>query len=202
MKKSLLIVLFLFLSACEQPSPKVFNKLTQKAVILAFGDSLTYGTGATKSTNYPSVLSNMSQHKVINAGNSGEITRNGLSRLPALLDLHKPELLILIHGGNDMLRKVPLQETADNLKQMIGEAKQRNIKVVMLGVPAPRLFLLSSAEIYKQVAEEQNIPIDLETLPKILGDNSLKSDTIHPNAAGYKIMADSIFALLVDAGAL
>jgi len=101
-----------------------------------------------------------------------------------------------------MLRSIPRQQTATNLKRMISEAKQRNIKVVMLGVPAPRLFLLSSAEIYQQIAEEQNIPIDLETLPKILGDNSLKSDTIHPNNEGYKLMANNIFALLVDAGAL
>lgn len=202
MIKRLLIVVFFLLFACEQSNPPLFSKLTQGAVILAFGDSLTYGTGASKNANYPSVLSTLSHHKVINAGNPGEITRHGLSRLPALLDKHKPELLILIHGGNDMLRKVSQQETADNLKQMIVEARQRDIEVVMLGVPAPSLFLLSSADIYQQIAEEQNVPIDLETLPKILGDNNLKSDTIHPNEAGYKLMADNIFGLLVDIGAL
>ena len=202
MKKTLLIVLFWSISACQQSTPAVYEKLTQGAVILAFGDSLTYGIGASKNVNYPSILSTISHHKVINAGVSGEITRNGLNRLPALLNKYHPELLILIHGGNDMLRNIPRQQTANNLKKMISEAKRRNIKVVMLGVPAPRLFLLSSAEIYQQIAEEQNIPIDLETLPKILGDNSLKSDTIHPNNEGYKLMADNIFSLLVDTGAL
>ena len=202
MKKSLFLLLFFFLTACEQSSPPVFNKLAQGAVILAFGDSLTYGTGAEKGANYPSVLSSISHHKVINAGIPGEITRHGLTRLPTLLDKHKPELLILIHGGNDMLKKVPQQNTANNLKQMISEAKQRNIKVVMLGVPTPRLFLLSSAEFYQQIADEHNIPVDLDTIPHILGENSLKSDTIHPNNAGYKLMADNIFGLLVDTGAL
>ena len=202
MKKTLITLLLFCVSACQQSTPPVYEKLTQGAVILAFGDSLTYGIGASKNVNYPSMLSAKSHHKVINAGVSGEITRNGLKRLPALLNKYHPELLILIHGGNDILRSIPRQQTATNLKRMISEAKQRNIKVVMLGVPAPRLFLLSSAEIYQQIAEEQNIPIDLETLPKILGDNSLKSDTIHPNNEGYKLMANNIFALLVDAGAL
>ncbi len=156
-------------------------------MILAFGDSLTYGTGASKNANYPSILSNISRHQVVNAGIPGEITRDGANRLPGLLDKHQPELLVLIHGGNDMLRKIPQQQTVTHLTQMINEAKQRHIKVVMLGVPAPRLFLLSSAQIYQQIAAEHNIPIDLETLPKILGDNTLKSDTIHPNNEGFDI---------------
>jgi len=200
--KRLLITLFIFLAACEQVNTPKLNKLTQGAVILAFGDSLTYGSGAAKDANYPSVLSKISRHKVINAGVPGEITRAGLSRLPALLDKYNPELLILIHGGNDLLRQISQQEIAGNLEQMISAAKQRNIEVIMLGVPAPRLFLLSSAKIYQQVAEQQNIPVDLETIPHILGDNSLKSDTIHPNKDGYKLMADSIYKLLVNQGAL
>jgi acyl-CoA thioesterase-1 len=202
MKKSLIFLFFFFLSACGQSNPPIFDKLARGAVILAFGDSLTYGAGASKSANYPNLLSTISHHKVINAGVSGEITRQGLNRLPVLLDKYKPELLILIHGGNDMLRRVPQQETASNLKQMINQAKRRNIKVVMLGVPAPGLIWLSSAEIYEQVAEELNIPIDLETIPNILGDNSLKSDTLHPNSEGYQLMADNIFNLLVNTGAL
>jgi len=144
----------------------------------------------------------LSDRAVINAGIPGEISSNRLSRLPALLDKHQPELLILIHGGNDMLRKIPQQQTRGNLKQMINEAKQRNIKVVMLGVPKFNLFLLSSSEIYQQVAEEYKIPIDLESLPHILSDNALKSDTIHPNDQGYRLMAENIHELLVAAGAL
>lgn len=202
MKKVLLLVLTLLISACDNKPDPVFNKLSQEAIILAFGDSLTYGSGASKGANYPSVLSVLSTHTVINAGIPGEISSKGFSRLPALLDKHQPELLILIHGGNDMLRKIPQQQTSDNLKQMINEAKQRNIKVVMLGVPKFNLFLLSSSEIYQQVAEEYNVPIDLESLPHILSDNALKSDTIHPNDQGYRLMAENIYELLVEAGAL
>jgi len=202
MKKVLLLVLTLFISACDNKPDLVFNKLSQEAIIRAFGDSLTYGSGASKGANYPGVLSVLSAHTVINAGIPGEISSNGLSRLPALLDKHQPELLILIHGGNDMLRKIPQQQTSDNLKQMISEAQQRNIKVVMLGVPKFNLFLLSSSEIYQQVAEEYKVPVDLESLPHILSDNALKSDTIHPNDQGYRLMAENIYELLVEAGAL
>ncbi len=191
----------LFLSACENPSP-VFEKLSPDAIILAFGDSLTYGSGASQNETYPAILSALSSHEIINAGIPGEISRSGLYRLPSLLDEYQPELLILIHGGNDMLRRIPQQQTTDNLKQMINEAKLRNIKVVMLGVPEFKLFLLSSAEFYQLVADEHKVPIDLETLPKILSTNYLKSDAIHPNNKGYRLLAESIYNLLIDSGAL
>ncbi len=201
MTKAFFITLFIFLSACGTPEP-TFEKLSKDAVILAFGDSLTYGTGASAGMSYPEILSSLSFRKVINAGIPGEISSAGLKRLPALLDEHQPELLILIHGGNDMIRKIPQQQILNNLQQMLNEAKQRNIKVVMFGVPKPSLFLMSSAEIYQQIADQHLVPIDLETLPKILRSNNLKSDAIHPNSAGYKMMAENIFNLLVDTGAL
>lgn len=201
MKKSTLIILLIFLSACNNTTA-VFEKLSQDAVILAFGDSLTYGTGASQDNDYPSILSSLSAHQVINAGIPGEISRDGLERLPEVLDEYQPELLILIHGGNDILRRIPQQQTSDNLKQMIQLAKQRDIKVVMLGVPEFGLFLLNSSEIYQQVAEAQKIPTDLDTLPEILSKNQLKSDTIHPNDKGYQLMAENIYDLLAQTGAL
>lgn len=201
MNNLLVYLIVLLLSACSKSEP-VFEKLSDDAVILAFGDSLTYGTGASKDNSYPKTLSTLSDRKVINAGIPGEISREGLDRLPELLDHYQPELLILIHGGNDILRKLPRQQTVDNLNQMIDTANQRNIKVVMLGVPNPGLFLISSAEFYQQVANEQKIPIDIETLPEILSSNHLKSDMIHPNSDGYKVMAENIYNLLVNTGAL
>ncbi|MCK4840484.1 MAG: arylesterase [Methylococcales bacterium] len=201
MNKILILFITLALSACEKNSP-VFDKIADDAVILAFGDSLTYGTGSSQDADYPAILSTLSTHEVINAGIPGEISQSGRRRLPALLDQYQPELLILIHGGNDILRKMPKQQTADNLAHMINEAKQRNIKVIMLGVPKPGLFLMDSAEFYQQVAESHKVPIDLDTLPNILGSSDLKSDTIHPNNQGYQLMAEKIFNLLLKTGAL
>jgi acyl-CoA thioesterase I len=85
---------------------------------------------------------------------------------------------------------------------MIELAREQGIAVVMLGVPEPGLFLLSSADFYGDVAEEARIPIDLDLLPDILADNDLKSDMIHPNKQGYRRMAESLHALLLEGGAL
>lgn len=201
MKKPLLLAIFLLLIACSEPS-KTLTKLSDDAVILAFGDSLTYGTGASPGHNYPGILAGLAAREVINEGVPGEISGDGLKRLPALLDQYQPELLILIHGGNDMLRNIPNEQTADNLDRMIAEANSRHIEVVMLGVPKFNLLALNSADFYQNVAETRQILMDLNTLPEILGDKSLKSDMIHPNDAGYQLMANNIFNLLKQAGAL
>ncbi|WP_024299579.1 arylesterase [Methylomicrobium lacus] len=195
------LVLLLLLTACNKSSDAL-TKLPSDAVILAFGDSLTYGTGASPQHDYPSVLAKLTTLQVVNAGRPGEISGDGAKRLPALLDQHQPDLLILIHGGNDMLRRIPPEQTADNLKQMITLARNRQIGVVMLGVPKPAILWMSSADFYQAIAEALNVPIDLETLPEVLGDNSLKSDLIHPNDQGYEKIATQIHSLLVDSGAL
>jgi len=200
MSKYFLIFLVLLVSACNKPNP--IPKLSADAIILAFGDSLTYGTGATPQHDYPSILTALSGRQVINEGVPGEITEQGEERLPKLLDQYQPELLILIHGGNDLLQNLPRQETRANLKKMINEAKKRNIAVMMLGVPNPGLLFFSSADFYKSLAEQQQIPADLNTLPDILRNNALKSDIVHPNDAGYQQLASNIFDFLQDHGAL
>jgi len=195
------IVLLLLLTACNK-SPDTLSKLPSDAVILAFGDSLTYGTGASPQHDYPSILAKQTTLQVVNAGLPGEISGDGAKRLPALLDQHQPDLLILIHGGNDMLKRIPPEQTAGNLKQMITLAKNRQIGVVMLGVPKPAILWMSSANFYQAIAEAMKVPIDVETLPEVLGDTSLKSDMIHPNDQGYERIATQIHGLLQKSGAL
>lgn len=186
---------------CNHSSPAL-SRLADDAVILAFGDSLTYGTGATADHDYPSVLAQLSGREVINEGVPGEISAEGRQRLPALLDEYRPNLLILIHGGNDILRQLPAEQTRENLKAMIADAKQRGIQVLMLGVPKFGLVMLHSAEFYAEVAESEAIAGDLETLPNILASNELKSDTVHPNDQGYRRLAENIASLLKEQGAL
>jgi len=200
-KNVLLACLFLFLTACGEPE-KTYTPLDNEAVILAFGDSLTYGTGTSEEFSYPSILEGLAGLEVINEGVPGEVTSTGLQRLPDLLDEYQPQLLILIHGGNDILRKVSRTKTTDNLKKMIALAKQRDIKVVMLGVPIFSILSLDSAEFYEQVATEEGVPINLDVLPEILSDNKLKSDRIHPNKQGYQMMAEAVYQLLIDSGVL
>jgi acyl-CoA thioesterase I len=201
MMKWILGFALLGLIACNQQAATL-SKLPDDAVILAFGDSLTYGTGAATDHDYPTILAGLAGREVINAGVPGEISSEGVQRLPALLDEYQLNLLILIHGGNDILRQIDPAQTRENLKAMIAEAKQRNIAVVLIGVPKFGLLFLHSAEIYAELAQSEHVPVDLESLPTILASNALKSDTVHPNDQGYQELAKNIAALLQQQGAL
>jgi acyl-CoA thioesterase-1 len=176
------------------------SPLPADAIILAFGDSLTHGTGAGRDGSYPAVLERLSGRKVINAGVPGEVTADGLKRLPSLLDQHEPALLILCHGGNDMLKKQDSGRTAENLERMIRMAQGRGAEVVLLGVPSPGIFL-SAADFYKAVARDAGALYIEEPIARVLSKASLKSDPIHPNGEGYRQIAEHIHAALQKAGA-
>ncbi len=132
---------------------------------------------------------------------SGEESEQGLNRLPALLEKYQPKLLILCHGGNDILRKKDLGKVEANLRQMIQLARTQNIPVVLLGIPKPGLFL-SSAEIYQEIADSTGVIFIEDLIADVLGDKSLKSDTVHPNKEGYRTMAEFIHSLMQSSGAI
>ena len=187
------------LTACgDKPELK---PLGEDAVILAFGDSLTYGTGTSRDFAYPAILQQNISRTVINAGVPGEITRQGLVRLPGLLQRHQPDLVIICHGGNDILRKLDLGKARQNIQAMIDLAHQAGAQVMLVGVPEFGLFL-DDADMYGELAEANRLVINDGTLGDILGKNTYKSDHIHPNKLGYQILADSISELLRVSGAL
>jgi len=186
--------LLFLLAACADKGPEL-QPLGADAVILAFGDSLTYGTGAKREQSYPAVLARLSGHKVINAGVPGEISAEGLQRLPGVLEAYKPALVILVHGGNDLLRKNHSDEIKRNLSAMIGLIRRQAAQVVLVAVPRPSL-LLSADPLYAEVAEEEKVPLEDEALATILQSRSSKSDAIHPNARGYAQLAQDIFDFL------
>lgn len=191
-----LIVLALWLVGCDRAPPP--RPLEADAVALAFGDSLTYGTGAPAGASYPEVLAGLLDRRVINAGVPGEVSADGRERLPVLLEAHQPGLVILLHGGNDLLRRKDQAETAANLRAMVEMARAAGAEVVLLGVPKPGLFL-SAADFYADLARELRLPYDGDTVAEILGDARLKSDTVHPNAAGYQRLAESVHRLITGA---
>ena len=176
-------------------------KLAPDDVILAFGDSLTHGTGAKPEQSYPAVLETRIGRRVVNAGVPGEITENGLKRLPRVLEQTNPKLVLLCLGGNDMLRKKGMANAEKNLREMIRIIRGHGAAVVMLGVPEPGLFL-STADFYERVAADLGVPIESEIIPDLLGDNEYKSDAIHPNAKGYARIAEAVEALLRKHGAV
>jgi acyl-CoA thioesterase-1 len=195
----LAIVTAALLTACSS-SPKLPH-LGSDATILAFGDSLTFGTGAGPTESYPAVLETIIGRRVVNAGVPGEVTAEGLARLAKFLDEEKPALLLLCHGGNDLLRRLDRKQAANNIREMIRLARNNKVAVVLIAVPGPGLPL-SPPPMYQEIAKELSIPIEEEVLSTVLANNSLKSDPIHPNAAGYRRIAASIAALLKKSGAV
>lgn len=195
------VLTLLLFAGCSDSVPPL-PPLPADATILAFGDSLTYGSGVAPENSYPNVLEELSGREVINAGVPGEQSDAGLQRLQTLLDEYQPQLLILCHGGNDMLRKKDMDAMQANLERMITSSQEQGIPVVLLGVPRPALFGLESAETYSAVAEKLKIPFEGEIIPEVLSGQTLKSDQVHPNAAGYRMMAEAVYQILRKAGAL
>lgn len=196
----ILLPLSILLYACSGSAPQL-PKLKRDSTILAFGNSLTYGTGTQRERSYPAVLEQLTGLQVINAGVPGEISADGLRRLPRVLSENPADLLILCHGGNDLLRKLDRGQSEENLREMIGIAQEQGTAVVLLGVPVPGLFL-NTAEFYENVSEEMKVPFEGSILPAVLRDNQLKSDPIHPNGKGYRRIAEALYKLLRDTGAL
>jgi acyl-CoA thioesterase I len=195
-----LLLLAAALAGCGGNSAKL-SKLPADAAILAFGDSLTFGSGAQAETSYPAVLEKLIGRKVWSAGVPGEVSAAGLARLPSALDYYQPKLLILCHGGNDFLRKLGDAQAAENLRAMIRLARERGIDVVLVAVPKPGLFP-SPPDFYAGIAKEFHLPHEDAALKAILRDNEFKSDLIHPNANGYAKLAEAIAVLLKKSGAL
>ncbi len=195
-----LLVFISSITACSDNKPKL-KALSKSATILAFGDSLTYGTGASQVDSYPSRLKQLIGFKVVNAGVSGEVSSDGKKRLGKLLDKHKPALVVLCHGGNDLLQKLDTSQTIDNLKAMIKMIKDSGAEVILLSVPKPGL-MLKPAPFYEAIAEETKTPIILGLISEILSNRTLKSDTAHPNAKGYSEIAKSIADLLIERDAV
>lgn len=202
MKRWLIVVITtaLLLGGCGGSTPKV-AKLATTDVVLAFGDSLTYGTGAKAEESYPAVLSQLLGRNVVRAGVPGEQTAGGLQRLPGALDEHQPRLVIVCLGGNDMLRKGSPAAIEANLRAMLKEIRGRGLDAVLVGVPAPGL-ITSAPEFYEKLAKEFGIPYEGKIVTSVLYKPDLKSDPIHPNADGYRRMAEAIAKLLRDAGAV
>jgi len=192
--------LLLVLGGCGSERPSL-SPLHRDAIILAFGDSLTKGTGANRDQSYPAVLERLSGHVVANAGIAGELSVDGLHRLSRVLDDTRPRLMILCHGGNDMLRKKSHTIAAENIRSMIDLARARDIEVLLIGVPKPSL-LLGTASFYAKIARAAKVPAEVDIVAEILSTPGLKSDPIHPNAKGYQRMAEAIFTILEDTGAL
>jgi len=187
------------LAACDRAP--TLPKLNSHDVIVAFGDSLTHGTGASEDTAYPAVLAALTGRTVINAGVPGDTTASALQRLPEVLAEHQPRLVLLCLGGNDMLRKQPTATTENNLRLLVQTIRTSGAEVMLIAVPEPKLFGAAPG-FYARLAEEMQLPLEQDIFNDVLKDNRLKSDPIHANAAGYRVVAERLAEFLREAGAL
>jgi len=194
----LVVIFSIALIGCSSPK---LDLIESDGVILAFGDSLTVGVGTTRQNSYPSVLGDLSGLNIINSGVSGETSDIGLKRLPNELDRVFPDLLIIIEGGNDILQNRGHSEIKKNIAAMIELAKNRGVPVVLIGIPEKNLFS-SSAPFYKELADQYQLVFDDSLISSLQRSPQLKSDYIHFNKEGYRKMAEAVYELLQDNGAL
>ena len=194
------LLLIAALASCGQKVPRL-TPVGPGDVIVAFGDSLTYGTGAAEHESYPAVLAQLIQRNVVRSGVPGETTGGGLARLEHVIEEHRPALMIVCLGGNDMLRKLDETQTRNNLREIIKTIKGQGIAVALVGVPKPAL-ITSAPAFYAELAQEFDIPYDSKVVTDVLYRAELKADPIHPNAKGYRRIAEAIAELLKKAGAI
>ena len=199
----LLVAAVVLVSACGGKAKEA--PLPPGSRVVALGDSLTAGAGVAPEQAWPDLLAGQTGWVVINGGVSGDTSSGALRRLPALLEEHKPVLVLVTLGGNDMLRHVPQAETIANLGRMLDMIKAHGAKPVLLATPKPSVAgavfqNLSAADFYRQIADEQQVPMIEDAIADVLSDPQMKGDPLHPNAAGHAQLSQNIFDALKSIG--
>ncbi|MCP9456810.1 MAG: arylesterase [Nitrospira sp.] len=174
--------------------------------IIAFGDSLTAGLGVTREEAYPAQLQRRLeelgfQYQVINAGVSGETTAGGLRRVTWVLSA-KPEIVILELGANDGLRGLGLDQTRDNLANIIRQLLQAHVTVILAGMKLPpnygEEYTKQFESLYPALATQYRLPLIPFFLEGVAAHPALnQADGIHPTAEGYKIVAEQVLKVLI-----
>jgi acyl-CoA hydrolase len=192
------------LTACSR-APKM-TSVPPGSVVLALGDSVTYGTGAQAGEDWPSQLSQKTGWQIVNAGIPGDTALNAKGRIEALLELHRPALVIVEIGGNDFLRRRSQTEVKEDIRQIIATIRGSGTDVVLVAVPAFSMFAVvaerpTDAALYAELAKEESVPVIAGVFSGVLARSDLRADTIHPNAQGYRVMTEGLFAALKKLGA-
>lgn len=196
------MVCLLLAAGCGKPKEA---GLPAGSKVLALGDSLTAGYGVQPEEAWPALLASRTGWAIVNAGISGDTSAGALARLPALLEQHRPALVLVGLGGNDMLRKVPEADTVANLGRMLALIKGGGAKAVLLAAPQPSIAgavfrSLSAAAFYRPVAEASGVPLVEDAIADVLSDPMLKGDPLHPNAAGHVALEKKLYGELKSIG--
>ena len=158
--------------------------------IVAFGDSLIEGLGATSGNDFVSVLSRQLDEPIINLGMHGDTTAKALERIDEVI-AQDPKVVMVLLGGNDYLQQIPKEKTFYNLSQIVEILHDSGAVVVLLGVRGGLLTDSYKGE-YQSLAQSQGAAYVPDVLDGLFGNADLMSDTIHPNDAGYLLIADKV----------
>ncbi|MDD4899440.1 MAG: GDSL-type esterase/lipase family protein [Candidatus Omnitrophica bacterium] len=189
---SLLLCLFLLMGLSGCAKREIENVDSKGTNIICFGDSLTFGYGANPQDAYPLVLLEISTRPVINAGIDGDTTTEALARLDTDVLERSPLLVVIEFGGNDFLRKVPLETSMANIAQMIDRIHEKGAMVALVDISAG-MFLAEYHGALEKLAREKGVIFIPEILSGIITNPSMKSDFLHPNKNGYRMIAQRIY---------
>jgi acyl-CoA thioesterase-1 len=160
--------------------------------IVALGDSLTEGVAVAPTENFPYYLSEVWGEPVLNAGVSGHRTDEGLARLESDVLAHNPRLVLVALGGNDLRQNVPVDVAFRHLREVVQRIQDSGAVVALLGVDGGLFYGPEYDEAYNALAEEMGCILVSDILEDILGRRSLLLDQVHPNGAGYKVLASKV----------
>lgn len=163
--------------------------------VVAFGDSLIEGVGATSGNDLVSRLSRDLGVPILNAGKSGDTTAMARARFKRDVLAQDPRAVLILLGGNDFLKRVPREETFANLQAMIRALHEQGVFVVLLGVRGG-LVGDSYERDFDALAEATGVLYVPNVLDGILGEPDLLADAIHPNDAGYARIAERVYAVV------
>ncbi|MDR3222064.1 MAG: GDSL-type esterase/lipase family protein [Candidatus Accumulibacter sp.] len=191
------------LAACGKRQK--FSAFPPGSRVLAFGDSVTYGTGASPGEDWSTLLGESTGWQVINAGVPGDTAEAGRARIRSLLAEHQPALVVIEIGGNDFLRRRPASDVKQDLKALLDAVRASGAQVVLIGVPSLSLMAAvagkaGDSSIYGELGKEEGVPVVADVFSDVLSQPELRADQIHPNAAGYRQMAAGIHAALKQLG--
>ena len=186
------LVLLLIVSGCGgERFDTIRNLRSAGETIICFGDSLTEGVGAEPGEEYPTILSRLLGMRVVNAGQRGDTTAQALERINTSVVNKNPRLVILLLGGNDFLRQIPTRETRQNLKELVRQIQDHGAMVAIAGIKLG-FFTDEYGPIFEETAAEFDAIYIPQVMKGIFNDTKLRSDQIHPNSAGYRLIAERI----------
>jgi len=183
-----------FFAGCARK--EIVNINSKGKIIVCFGDSITFGYGANKGEDYPAHLAKLVGLEVINSGIDGDTSQEGLKRIDTDALDREPFLVIIEFGGNDFLRKVPKESTLENISKMVDKAQAAGAMVAVVDISAGMLLGDYRAGLSKLARTKGTIYVP-SIFKGILTNPNLKSDFIHPNAQGYKVIAERVYKAIL-----